>query len=475
MRRLILLLELAVMLSLVGLTGLGQGTSPCTIYVQPGKSIQAAIDSAAEGAVICLAPGSYPERIVIQKDLTLRGTGAPPDAVKITGIEAGESTVLVGNLTRSIEVHIENLSVVTSVPLDSQVKKENENTWYSYGIEISTRAIVYVDGVVISGFSTGLLAHDSPHIFITDSTIMKGKAGIDAWGSSHVTLRQCQVRGNVDEGIGMANSCVVDVSDCDIQNNEFAGVVGIDRCKLTIENTRINYNRWGVFALGNSSIKIDGSAVSNNQRDGLRLAQAVTAEISNTSFTNNGGDGIALFTATCFKDPGRLFFTGKITGTSNTIQNNKVADTCPDLSADVWPQGFIGVANAGSPMEPRPNLYFPNLNIHRMKAVSVSSFEDYFYGATYVQDVVNNGGPGRVFVSVTLKIRGHIVAFASTVFDIGAHETVTLEAALYFDSPVKCDWGVTGYSIPKQVLDWNWHVAQSGDKPEGKITVIRGR
>jgi len=431
----------------------------------------------------------------------LRGTGAPPDAVKITGIEAGESTVLVGNLTRSIEVHIENLSVVTSVPLDSQVQKENEDTWYSHGIEISTRAIVYVDGVVISGFSTGVWAHNSSHIFITASKIMYGtfgigvegstvmeisnseiinnKWGVWAYGFSHLTLRQCYVRGNVEEGIIVGHSCEANVSNCDIQENRGdTGVFAGDSSALTLRNCHIrNNSRFGLFASGNSSITVTDCDFSNNEHSGLVLSQATTTEISNSSFTNNGQYGIVLFTSDYFKDPGKWLFIGKITGTSNTIQGNHYTEqTCPALSTDVWPQEFVGSASIVSPVGgEKPSLYFPNLNIHRMKAVSVSSFEDYFYGATYVQDVVNNGGPGRVFVSVTLKIRGHIVAFASTVFDIGAHETVTLEAALYFDSPVKCDWGVTGYSIPKQVLDWSWHVAQSGDKPEGKITVIRGQ
>ncbi len=42
-------------LSLVGVDGLSDG---CSITVQPGESIQAAIDGASEGAVVCLSGGS---------------------------------------------------------------------------------------------------------------------------------------------------------------------------------------------------------------------------------------------------------------------------------------------------------------------------------------------------------------------------------------------------------------------------------
>ena len=45
------------------------------ILVQPGESIQAALDQAAAGAVIQLAPGRFAERVVLSKPVTLRGSG----------------------------------------------------------------------------------------------------------------------------------------------------------------------------------------------------------------------------------------------------------------------------------------------------------------------------------------------------------------------------------------------------------------
>jgi bla regulator protein BlaR1 len=55
--------------------GSAQEESGTRIDVQPGDSIQAAIDSAPAGATIVLPEGSYPERITIDKPITLEGAG----------------------------------------------------------------------------------------------------------------------------------------------------------------------------------------------------------------------------------------------------------------------------------------------------------------------------------------------------------------------------------------------------------------
>jgi pectin methylesterase-like acyl-CoA thioesterase len=75
---------------------------PCTISVQPWKSIQRAIDAAPEGAVICLTEGERKEGLEISKSLTLRGLGP-------------ERSVVWGGITIStpekIQVRIEGLKI----------------------------------------------------------------------------------------------------------------------------------------------------------------------------------------------------------------------------------------------------------------------------------------------------------------------------------------------------------------------------
>lgn len=51
----------------------GLAQADCTVTVQPGQSIQSAIDAAPEGAVICLVAGMWEENLTITQSLKLTG------------------------------------------------------------------------------------------------------------------------------------------------------------------------------------------------------------------------------------------------------------------------------------------------------------------------------------------------------------------------------------------------------------------
>jgi hypothetical protein len=104
----VLVLGLAVALLSLGTSSGTQDQLPCTVTVQAGESIQAAIDKAEEGAVICLAEGTWEENLVIGKGLTLRGLG--PEKSVIKGVKEGEPVILISS-DAEIEVIVEGLTI----------------------------------------------------------------------------------------------------------------------------------------------------------------------------------------------------------------------------------------------------------------------------------------------------------------------------------------------------------------------------
>ena len=56
---------------------------PTPIIVSPGGSIQAAVNSAVKGDLILVAPGTYDERVILNKQVRVQGWGAPSTIINI--------------------------------------------------------------------------------------------------------------------------------------------------------------------------------------------------------------------------------------------------------------------------------------------------------------------------------------------------------------------------------------------------------
>ncbi len=130
----LVLLALAVGNS--GQVGLAQ--PPCTVTVQPGESIQRAMDGAHEGAVVCLSAGTWEENIEIGKSLTLRGAGR--EQTKIKGKE--DKPVITIASDSEIAVGIEGLTA-------AEAKRS--------GIEVGGKAKATITTSQISGNWAGIV------------------------------------------------------------------------------------------------------------------------------------------------------------------------------------------------------------------------------------------------------------------------------------------------------------------------------
>ena len=63
----------------------GTATSPAPILVAPGGSIQAAVNAASKGDLILVAPGTYVERVIMDKQVSIQGWGAPSTVINLAG------------------------------------------------------------------------------------------------------------------------------------------------------------------------------------------------------------------------------------------------------------------------------------------------------------------------------------------------------------------------------------------------------
>jgi serine/threonine-protein kinase len=273
----VLVLGLAVALLSLGTSSGTQDQLPCTVTVQAGESIQAAIDAAKEGAVICLAEGTWEENLVIGKGLTLRGLG--PEKSVIKGVKEGEPVILIYS-DAEIEVTIEGLTI-------AEAKGVSCAEWplrCLNGLSLGGKVKATIQGNTISGnrWYGGILMLDSAQASISGNTIPGNKYGISIWHSAQASISGNTISGN---------------------------------------------KQYGILMLDSAQATISGNTISGNEGDGISIWHSAQATIEGNKITGNAGYGVALLQRPCY-DTDRIF-EGAVRGRRNEILGNKKGEVCP--------------------------------------------------------------------------------------------------------------------------------------------------
>jgi parallel beta-helix repeat protein len=263
---------------------LAEEARECTVTVQPGQSIQAAIAGAQEGAVICLGEGSWQENLKIEKSLTLRGQGAQKTV--IDGIQEGYPVVWVVGV-QPIEVKLEGLEVTGA---------EGECADWP----------ICASGVLIQG---------TARAEITNSTIS----------------------GNRRDGIVLVGSAQAEITGSTISENGFAGIGLGGTAQAEITNSTISGNRGiGIDLWDSARAEITTSTISDNGADGILLLEKAILRLTESHLLRNQGYGVSAHLPGCVEDSqSELRFTGEVSGRGNTIpgpaepEGNKKGAVCP--------------------------------------------------------------------------------------------------------------------------------------------------
>ncbi|MFF0549075.1 nitrous oxide reductase family maturation protein NosD [Streptomyces sp. NPDC004311] len=331
-------------IAVVMAAGFGAFAPPASaagLRVQPGDSIQAAVDSARPGDIITVLPGTYHENVLITKRLTLRGYGdrtviKPPAATAVTPANPAN-------------------------PARAATACSQADT----GICVMGTAQDPVTGVdiralAVSGFKrNGIWASYTDRMNVERVTSEKnGTWGIAQERSTRGTFRRNTARDNAESGIFIANTVereggATDTLGAVIRGNTLTGNrigVTVRRVRnLSVAGNTVTGNCGGVFVVGDEGepgagdLTIRGNRIHENnkfckgnsrlpdiQGVGIVLTGAEETIIRSNSVRGNVGasplsGGILLFKS----------FVGA-TNTDNVIEDNVVRDNKP---ADLANQG----------------------------------------------------------------------------------------------------------------------------------------
>ncbi len=244
-------------------------------------SVQEAIDAAAPGTVIRIAPGVYEERIVIDKPVTLEGAGWEKTTIMTKSVAAENLDTAMMKLSVSAGKRLKEAKT------DDPRRAIMEEFFWEYGQEHATVVVTNTKEVVLRGLKltcpgkilegrtlpVPIIKFSNAGAKVSDCVIIGSVGhGVEIAGDSDVEIRKCLVAAvwtAVFFVRAEKSSPGVRIIECDVRNCYQAGI-GIGCDSTLVQGCRISGSAMDGIVYGTVSPRIIGNSIWGNVRAGIR-------------------------------------------------------------------------------------------------------------------------------------------------------------------------------------------------------------
>ncbi|MFF5311014.1 right-handed parallel beta-helix repeat-containing protein [Streptomyces massasporeus] len=219
-------------------------------------SLAAALEAAADGDVLTVAPGTYRENLVLQRAVTLRGPEGSPGSVRIA-------------------------------PVD--------------GVPLTVRASAVVQDLHVEGQDAA-----APAVLVEEGTpelrdvrvVTRSAAGIEVRGSARPTVRRCAVDNPAGIGIAVLDGAGGVFEECEVVAAGQAGVAVRGGAHPRLERCRVHHTSGsGLSATGeNSALEAVGCEIYEVRGSGVQITGRATAHLTDCDVHRTTADGVTLDT-----------------------------------------------------------------------------------------------------------------------------------------------------------------------------------
>ncbi|MFF7899091.1 right-handed parallel beta-helix repeat-containing protein [Streptomyces sp. NPDC007920] len=219
-------------------------------------SLAAALEAAADGDVLTVAPGTYRENLVVQRAVTLRGPEGAPGSVRIAPTEGVPLTVRASAVVQ--DLHVEGQDAAAPALLVEEGAPELRD------VRIVTRSA----------------------------------AGIEVRGGARPTVRRCTVDNPAGIGIAVLDGAGGVYEECEVVAAGQSGVTVRGGAHPRLENCRVHHvSGAGLTATGdNSALEAVGCEVYEVRGSGVQITGRATAHLTDCDVHRTAGDGVTLDT-----------------------------------------------------------------------------------------------------------------------------------------------------------------------------------
>ncbi|MEH0542103.1 right-handed parallel beta-helix repeat-containing protein [Streptomyces sp. B21-105] len=219
-------------------------------------SLAAALEAAAEGDVLTIAPGTYRENLVVERSVTLRGPEGSPGSVRLA-------------------------------PLD--------------GVPLTVRASAVVQDLHVEGQDAA-----APAVLVEEGTpelldlriVTRSAAGVEVRGSARPTVRRCTVDNPAGIGIAVVDGGGGVFEECEVLAAGQAGVAVRGGARPRFERCRVHHTSGaGLSATGDhTALEAVGCEVYEVRGSGVQVSARATAHLTDCDVHRTTADGVTLDT-----------------------------------------------------------------------------------------------------------------------------------------------------------------------------------
>ncbi|MEU6551500.1 right-handed parallel beta-helix repeat-containing protein [Streptomyces sp. NPDC046915] len=219
-------------------------------------SLAAALEAAAEGDVLTVAPGTYRENLVVQRAVTLRGPEGSPGSVRIAPPDGVPLTVRASAVVR--DLHVEGQDAA----------------------------------------SPALLVEEGTPELMDVRVVTRSAAGIEVRGGARPTVRRCTVDNPAGVGIAVLDGGGGVFEECEVVAAGQSGVAVNGGGHPRLERCRVHHaSGSGLTVTGeNSALEAVGCEVYEVRGSGVQVTARATAHLTDCDVHRTTADGVTLDT-----------------------------------------------------------------------------------------------------------------------------------------------------------------------------------
>ncbi|MFD9879262.1 right-handed parallel beta-helix repeat-containing protein [[Kitasatospora] papulosa] len=219
-------------------------------------SLTAALEAAADGDVLTVAPGTYRENLVVHRAVTLRGPEGSAGSVRIA-------------------------------PAD--------------GVPLTVRASAVIQDLHVEGQDSAapaLLVEEGAPELSDLRIVTRSAAGMEVRGAARPTVRRCTVDNPAGVGIAVLDGAGGVFEECEIVSAGQSGVAVRDGAHPRLERCRVHHaSGAGLSVTGEGSgLEAVGCEVYEIKGSGVQVTSRGTAHLTDCSVHRTSADGVTLDT-----------------------------------------------------------------------------------------------------------------------------------------------------------------------------------